>query len=135
ILGARFPTPATNKRIEMITVRHLLENASGFSNFPNNPQVAYPHLSPEELIRTVINEPARALTRDPGTVFDSVGLDSIALARVIEQISGVSYEQFVKANVLTPAGITDMVIGGDTPAARKPQEASYFPADTAYQRK
>ena len=83
------------------------------------------------MIRAVINDPARALARDPGTQFEHSDFDYVVLGRVIEQVSGKSYEQYVKADVLAPAGIRAMSIGGDTVAAKKPREATYYP-DVAY---
>jgi CubicO group peptidase (beta-lactamase class C family) len=47
------------------------------------------------------------------------------LGRVIEKLSGKTYEQYCKDVVLTPSGITDMVIGGNTLADRKPNEVIY----------
>jgi len=44
---------------------------------------------------------------------------------VIEKLSGKTYEQYTKDAVLTPCGITDMVIGGNTLAQRKAGEVLY----------
>jgi CubicO group peptidase (beta-lactamase class C family) len=134
ILGARFATPSFNARLDRITVRQLLEHSAGFGNTPDNPLSAYPQLAPDELIRTVINEPARALVRDPGTQFEPSAFGYGLLGRVIEQVTGKGYEEYVRAAVLAPIGITDMSIGGDTQAAKKNGEMSYFPAE-AYSRK
>src|SRR5262245_61889888 len=41
VLGSRFPTPQANKRIELITVQHLLQHSSGFSRTPDDPVSAY----------------------------------------------------------------------------------------------
>ena len=34
LLGARYPTPQLNRKIEQITVRHLLQHSSGFGSTP-----------------------------------------------------------------------------------------------------
>ncbi|MBS1527464.1 MAG: beta-lactamase family protein [Bacteroidetes bacterium] len=48
------------------------------------------------------------------------------LGRVIEKITGKSYQQAVQDLVLTPCGITDMAIGGNTLAQRMPNEVKYY---------
>jgi D-alanyl-D-alanine carboxypeptidase len=131
VLGSRFPTSAANQRIELITVKHLLQHSSGFGNTPSDPVSAYAHLAPEEMIRAVLDDPGRALARDPGTRFERSDFGYVVLGRVIEQASGRSYEQYVKADVLAPAGIRSMSIGSDTVVAKKPGEATYYP-DAAY---
>jgi len=47
------------------------------------------------------------------------------LGRVIEKLSGKSYEQFIKDEVLTPCGISTMLMSGNTLADRKPNEVIY----------
>jgi N-acyl-D-amino-acid deacylase len=48
------------------------------------------------------------------------------LGRIIEDVSGKSYEQFVKDEVLTPLGITDMRIGGSRREDRAQNEVCYY---------
>jgi CubicO group peptidase (beta-lactamase class C family) len=133
-LGGRYPTPPSNRKIERITVRHLLAQTSGFGNSPNNPVTAYADLAPAEMIRAVIEDPARALARDPGAQFEPSDFGYIVLGRVIEQVTGKSYQQFVRAEVLTPAGLPDMRIGGDTATAKQAREVTYYPAEAYSQR-
>jgi CubicO group peptidase (beta-lactamase class C family) len=134
LLASRYPTPASNRKIEQITVRHLLQHRSGFSNSPDDPTAAYAGLAPDEIIRAAINDPARVLARDPGTQFEQSDFDYVVLGRVIEQVTGTTYEQHVRTNVLAPAGITDMSIGGDSVTEKKPREVTYYP-DDAYSSK
>jgi CubicO group peptidase (beta-lactamase class C family) len=49
------------------------------------------------------------------------------LERVIEKLSGQSYEQFVQQNVLARCGVTDMGIARNTLAERAPGEVVYGP--------
>ena len=66
-------------------MRHLLQHVAGFGIAPNDPMSAYSYLAPEAMIRTVINDPARALERDPGTQFEYSNFGYCVLGRVIEQ--------------------------------------------------
>jgi CubicO group peptidase (beta-lactamase class C family) len=128
ILGADFPTPANNKKIEQITVKYLLEHVSGLSNAGGDPMFMNLNMNHAQLINWVLNDPAHRMNRDANTQFEYLNFGYCLLARVIEKVSGKSYEQFVKQNVLAPSGITEMTIGANTEAARKPREVKYYPA-------
>ena len=47
------------------------------------------------------------------------------LGRVIERVSGQSYHDYVRNRVLTPSGISEMQIGGNTLAERARDEVRY----------
>ena len=128
ILGARFPTPPGNERINKITVRHLLEHVSGFNNTPDDPMFQNTSYTHDQLIKWVVNSSNRFLTRDPGTLYEYSNFGFCVLGRVIEQISGMGYEEYVKTYVLNPSGATSMAIGANSPAARKPREVTYYPS-------
>jgi D-alanyl-D-alanine carboxypeptidase len=129
ILGSEFPTPANNKKIEQITVKYLLEHVSGLSNAGGDPMFMNVGMSHQQLISWVLNDPAHAMTRDANTQYEYLNFGFCLLGRVIEKISGKSYEQFVKDTVLTPSGIANMAIGANTEAGRKPREVKYYPPD------
>jgi len=128
ILSADFPTPASNPKINQITVKYLLEHVSGLSNAGGDPMFMNVNMNHAQLINWVLNDPAHKMTRDANTQFEYLNFGYCLLARVIEKVSGKSYQQFVKENVLAPSGITDMTIGANTEAARKPREVKYYPA-------
>ena len=130
ILGAQFPTPATNKKIEQITVKHLLEHVSGLSNANGDPMFMNTNLNHAQLISWMLNDPGHKMTRDANTQFEYLNFGFCLLGRVIEKASGKSYEQFVKDSVLKPSGITDMAIGANSEAQHKPREVKYYPADS-----
>jgi CubicO group peptidase (beta-lactamase class C family) len=128
ILSAEFPTPAGNPKIDQITVKYLLEHVSGLSNAGGDPMFMNLNMNHAQLINWMLNDPAHKMTRNANTQFEYLNFGYCLLARVIEKMSGKSYEQFVKQNVLAPSGITDMSIGANTEAARKPREVKYYPA-------
>lgn len=131
ILGGQFPTPANNRKIEQITVKYLLEHVSGLSNAGGDPMFMNLNMNHAQLISWVLNDPAHKMTRDANTQEEYLNFGFCLLGRVIEKVSGKSYEQFVRENVLAPSGVTDMVIGANTEAAHKPREVKYYP-DYAY---
>jgi len=60
---------------------------------------------------------------DPSTKYAYSNFGYCVLGRVIEQVSGQPYEQYVKEHVLAPLGIKEMRIGTRTPQAN---EVSYY---------
>ncbi|HJT86726.1 MAG TPA: serine hydrolase, partial [Bryobacteraceae bacterium] len=51
-----------------------------------------------------------------------------ALGRIIERVTGMSYEEYVRTNVLAPMGISRMRIGQSLPQGRLPGEVEYASA-------
>jgi len=106
-----------------ITISELLHHTTG--NWPNDgtdPMFQQTNYTQTQLIDWVFNNyPDRGLR---GQYYYS-NFGYCVLGRVIEKLSGKSYEQYCKDVVLTPSGITDMIIGGNTLADRKPNEVLY----------
>ncbi len=64
----------------------------------------------------------------PGDSSQFSEFDYFVLGRVIEKVSGMPYEIYIKENILRPAGITDMELALDS---TRPHEVSYyFPSPT-----
>jgi CubicO group peptidase (beta-lactamase class C family) len=123
ILGTDYGTPR-DPRIENITIEHLLTHVGGgWSNDNNDPMFAHPEKSQAELISWTLDQVP--LTHEPGASCAYSNFGYCLLGRVIEKVTGQSYETFVKAKVLNPCGITGMEIGGDTRAERKENEVTY----------
>lgn len=140
VLGGQYPTPSGNKKIEDITVDHLVRHRSGFVNVDkdgarSDPMFAYDGTGHKGLIEwTLANYP---LGYDPGTanydpdndpetndMYSNFGYS--LLGRVIESRSRKSYEAYVRDAILKPAGASGMVIGGDKEADRKANEVKYY---------
>jgi CubicO group peptidase (beta-lactamase class C family) len=129
ILGSEFPTPSSNQKINQITVKHLLEHVSGLTDTPDDPMFDNLSYNHSQLISWVLNDPTRKMTRDANTQWEYLNFGYCLLGRVIEKKTHKSYEQYVRESVLTPSGISDMAIGANSPAQRKPREVKYYPAD------
>ena len=122
ILGNDYPTTQMAGLTD-ITVRHLLHHTVGvWGNDGNDPMFQQPSYTHAQLI-------SWALDRYPATsgrgTYRYSNFGYCLLGRIIEKLSGKSYEQFMKDEVLTPSGITSMRIGGNTLADRKPNEVIY----------
>lgn len=137
LLGYELPPGAPyDPRLDTITVEHLLVHAGGWNSVASfDPQYqpwsllashtlnAEVPADAETIVRFMLTQP---LDFDPGTqsAYSNFGFN--VLGRVIEHVSGQSYEQFVVDQVLEPAGITNMAIGGTTLEERLSNEVRYY---------
>jgi CubicO group peptidase (beta-lactamase class C family) len=128
VLEPMFGTDRTfGTNITKITLQHLLEHTSGGWPTANGNQddpmfYADPTRSQKDLIS---DELGKDVT-EPGTVYAYSNFGYCVLGRVIEQVSGQPYAAFVSDRVLSPCGISDMRIAGNTVAERRPGEVTYY---------
>ena len=87
-----------------ITVRLLLQHRSGLSrDLPNPEQSRTQDLTSAELVALIMTAP---LAAEPGTKTQYSNNGYRVLARIIELVSGMDYPDFVEAEVLAHAGMT-----------------------------
>lgn len=127
ILGDDFGTIPENSDWNKITVKHLIDHKSGIRNTPNDPMFAYKGLTNKEIIERLIAE--RPLESKPGSesFYSNTGYN--ILGRVIEKLTNMTYEEYVKKEVFAPCGVTRMCIAGNTLSDRLPDEVTYFQPD------
>lgn len=124
-----------DKRVYKITLRDLLQHSGGWdSSVSGDPQYevytiakkmkAPVPASAETVIAYVLKY--QKLDVDPGKEFHYSNLGFNILARIIESLSNMPYEQYVQQKILQPLGITDMKIAGNTLQDRLPNEARYY---------
>jgi D-alanyl-D-alanine carboxypeptidase len=122
ILGSDFPSSQLST-VSDVTIRHLLHHTT--NAWPNNgtdPMFQQTSMNQSQLISWTLDNYSAATTRG---VYNYSNFGYCVLGRVIEKLSGKTYEQFIKDAVLTPSGITAMQMGGNTLADRKPNEVLY----------
>jgi N-acyl-D-amino-acid deacylase len=85
-----------------------------------------PPAEPDDVVRFMLG---RKLDFDPGrqSVYSNFGY--CVLGRVIEQVSGQSYERSVQRSLLQPLGIHSMRIGKTLPEGRAEKEVKYYTRD------
>jgi len=121
-------------RLHKITVLHLLQHTAGwdrdksgdpmFDSTAIAKRVGAPApASPDTIIRYMMGKP---LDFAPGTkeVYSNFGY--CVLGRIIEQVSGKPYEQYVKEAVLAPMGITRMRLGKSLRSGKVRDEVTYY---------
>jgi N-acyl-D-amino-acid deacylase len=122
-------------RLADITVRHLLQHCGGWNRDKSGDpmfksaviasQLGVP--SPpnsNNIIRYMLAQP---LDMDPGTRMAYSNFGYCVLGRIIEQLTGESYENHVKKAVLAPMGITRMTLGRSLRENREKDEVTYYP--------
>ncbi|MBS1755372.1 MAG: serine hydrolase domain-containing protein [Ferruginibacter sp.] len=122
ILGSDFPSSHLGD-VSDVTIRHLLHHTT--NAWPNNgsdPMFQQPAMNHSQLISWTLDNYNAVTTRG---IYNYSNFGYCILGRVIEKLSGKSYEQFIKDEVLTPCGISKMVMSGNTLADRKPNEVIY----------
>jgi CubicO group peptidase (beta-lactamase class C family) len=128
LLGTSYGTKAYGQRVLNITVQQLLEHTSGFSNDGGDPMFMNYGLNQKDLISWVLDN--RAVKNVPGSTYEYLNFGYILLGRIIEQVSGQTYELFLRNNIFNNAPQTSkMVIGGDTLAEKKSGEVTYYPSN------
>lgn len=138
----------TDSRIYNITVQNLLEHASGWdqnSSCNPNPTTPYPYFvagcepivfplrvtmltgtsNPVQKDALVKFNLEKGLDFNPGTVYRYNNVGYLILGKVIEQISGLTYENYVQTNIFAPLGIFDMHIGKTLLSEKQEREGEY----------
>lgn len=95
-----FPTVPADKAT--ITIHQLLTHSSGFPEFLKQDGGDYEKINTEEFLKRAFAEP---LAFKPGekAVYTNVVFSILGI--IIEQVSGLDYEQFLKSNLFQPVGI------------------------------
>ena len=114
LLGPWAPAPheITDPRVYRITVRHLLVHRGGWNReVSGDPSFdSRAHLNDPDCRGVMHDELTRHLDFDPGASFAYSNTGYCILGRIIEQVSGMRYADFVRRKVLAPAGVQDMIL-------------------------
>jgi uncharacterized protein (TIGR03437 family) len=134
------PSGATvDPRLASITIRQLLDHTGGWddtatgSNF--DPSFESPAIctslgipGPASTLDTIRYMRGQPLQFNPGTQYAYANFGYAVLGRIIEHVTKMSYEQYVRQNILAPMGISQMRIGQTLPQGRLPNEVVYTSA-------
>ena len=123
-----------DKRAYDITVEHLLSHTAGWSKRTYGDPMFIPLKIAEEMhtpapadlntiIRFVLSKP---IPYRPGTRYDYSNFGFCLLGKVIEQVSGETYERYVQNNLLAPLSIYGMLLAKNRPEDRFEDEVRYY---------
>jgi N-acyl-D-amino-acid deacylase len=128
------PGATVDPRWEQITIRHLLNHTAGWDRAVSFDPMFLPSViaaatgttapaSAEAIIRYMKGKP---LDFNPGERFAYSNFGYDILGRVIERLSGMPYETFVRTRVLQPAGATRTRLGKTRLSDALPDEVRYY---------
>lgn len=107
-----------------ITVHHLLTHTSGIPNFTafqSYTKTMRQPSPPADTLKRFLNEP---LDFQPGSKFSYSNSGYVLLGYIIEKVTGGSYAEFLRKNILAPIGMNDT--GYDDPATVLPRRAAGY---------
>lgn len=123
LLGTQYGSQPYSDSVREIRVKHLLWHCSGWSNENDDPMFNN-HANHDAVIDWMLDN--RDLLDDPEGTDEYLNFGYCVLGRIIEQVSGLSYESYVQQEVLQPCGITQMEIGEQAKDDLKSKEATYY---------
>jgi len=95
-----------------ITIHHLMSHTSGIPNFTSFPDYPKTWMLPSRPEQTLLRFTDKPLDFEPGTKWSYSNSGYILLGYILEKASGMRYEDYLRKNVLDPAGMADS--GHDT---------------------
>lgn len=119
-----------DRNYRKITVEHLLRHQGGFSRDPLFSsrdvmnQLKLDHAPEAEDFMTVVLR--RQLRFQPGTWQKYSNFGYLLLSEIIEKKSEMPYEEFIRQEVLFPAGCFDMHVSGNYYEDKRPNEVRYY---------
>lgn len=128
------PIAPADARLRQVTIRLLLQHRGGW----DRDKSFDPMFRPIRIAREFGAEPPagpglilasmwkRPLDFNPGERYVYSNFGYCVLGRVIEKVSGQSYEAYVRKEVLGPLGIHTMQIGKTLESGRAPNEVRYY---------
>ena len=124
VLGTKFGKPPYQQYVTDITVDHLLTHTcGGWPNDSTDPMMRFKSWDQEKLITwTLKNLP---LTYPPGQHWAYSNFGYCVLGRVIEQVTGQPYADYVQSKILAPCDISDMKIAENKLSQRATNEVVY----------
>ena len=133
ILNDPFYNDPRDKRVYGITVAHLLSHEGGWSTRWGD-QMFIPYVIAESMdvnspvdtktiVRFALN---KGLHFTPGTGKAYSNLGYAILGLVIEKVSGMSYFDYCRKEILEPIGIYDMTFARNLPYEKAPFEVTYY---------
>jgi CubicO group peptidase (beta-lactamase class C family) len=125
VLGTKFGKPPYKRWVEEITIDHLLTHTcGGWENSSDDPMFENLAMDHAQLIAWTLE--TKPLKNPPGTHFAYSNFGYCVLGRVIEQITGRPYNDFVHEEILGRCGVGDMRISGNTLLEGAPEEVIYY---------
>lgn len=122
-----------DKRVRNITIEYLLRHKAGFSNRAGDPMFSLTIISKrmnlngapgtDDIIAYSLGQ-RLSYTPGQGTRYSNLGY--VILSRIVEIVSGLSYEDYVKQKIFAPAGVYDIHLAHNLYQERFVNEVKYY---------
>jgi CubicO group peptidase (beta-lactamase class C family) len=114
VFGSEYSYPQSTKaNLEKITVRMLLHHTSGLRTCNGETPFWKSSSVYDDCMNVLLND-VNLFKFAPNTQFNYANTNFFILARVIEQVSGQGYENFIRTNILNPSGVGNTMYVGAT---------------------
>jgi D-alanyl-D-alanine carboxypeptidase len=115
-------------RARKITIRHLLSHTSGMGDQWSTPRRPVPGLT--GALGTVAAVAYAPLLFEPGAQWSYSNEGYNVLAAIIEEITGSTFKEYIRKEILTRAGMTETVLEGGSDDIIPRRAVGYRPAET-----
>lgn len=126
LLGTQYGTQPYSSKLLAVTVKQLLHNTAGGWGAASggDPIDLNPAMDNETFLSWILDN--KPLVNTPGTKYDYSNMGFFILGRIIEKVSGNSYSEYLKQNILHPLNdhVTDTA--GAKLSHRKQNEVKYY---------
>lgn len=92
---------------DKISIRHLLTHTSGIPNYTDDPRMFEWSVQPSPPEKLIERFSQHELEFSPGEKYKYSNSGYVLLGSLIEQISGQTYEVYLKENIFEPLGMKD----------------------------
>lgn len=124
-----------DKRVENITVYHLLNHSAGWNNRYGDPSFMHHYIASQMNLKLPICDDdiisfmmTKRMHFNPGASSAYSNFGYQVLGKIIEKCSGKPYEEYIRTSVLFPIGIFDMKLGHSYLEERDELEVCYYEA-------
>lgn len=126
VLGTEYGTAPYNQNVSNMTIRHLLNNTTGSWGGATGGDVIdqNPNWDTKQFLDWVLN--TRPNPKAPGTLYDYSNVGFWIAGRIIEKVSGKSFINYVKEDLLAGTGATQTDMAGKTQNDKKTNEVIYY---------
>lgn len=139
ILNDPYFSEPKDKRVYSISVAHLLSHGAGWTQRYGDQMFMpitiaekmglKPPVDTKAILRFALDKRLH-YTPGSGRAYSNLGYSVLGL--IIEKVSGMSYEEYCRKEILEPLGIYDMKIAGNLPSEKSPLEVTYYePSDVS----
>ncbi len=130
ILGSKFSTPANMPKLNNITLEMLLWHTSGLRSCDGEPVFWNASKTKADALNALLAMgDLIAAPNKIGDTFIYSNTNFLIASLVIEQLSGQSYEHWIRSKILNPAGVSNRMYVGNANGTSRSGECTYTPEE------